>query len=69
MKKLLQVELKKNWKMLDPNWGYHEQSIIVAFLRTKYFVEMMVKYGRELEVLPEFLPSGWAAILVLYGQR
>jgi len=55
--------------MLDPNWGYHEQSIIVAFLRTKYFVEMMVKYGRELEVLPEFLPSGWAAILVLYGQR
>lgn len=59
----------KNWKMADPNWRRYQRSIVEAFLHTKYFVEMMVKYGRELETLPKILPSGWAAILMLYGQR
>jgi len=30
---------------------------------------MCVKYGRELEKPPEILPSGWAAVLYLYGLR
>jgi hypothetical protein len=35
----------------------------------KYFLEMVVKYGRELEEPPHVLPSGWAAILCLYELR
>jgi hypothetical protein len=30
---------------------------------------LMLKYARELESPPDFLPFGWAAILELYGQR
>lgn len=42
---------------------------IEAFLHSKYFLEMMVKYGKELESAPNSLPSGWAAILELYNIR
>ncbi len=49
------------------NWAIHTQPIVEAFLHTKYFLEMMVKYGRELEAAPTMLPTGWAAILELYG--
>jgi hypothetical protein len=30
---------------------------------------MLVKYGLELEAPPCLLPSGWAAVLSLYGLR
>lgn len=53
----------------NKNWLLHTRPIIEAFLHAKYFVEMMVKYGGELETAPPILPSGWAAILELYGQR
>ncbi len=43
--------------------------IVAAFLHTKYFVEMMIKYGRELEDAPSTLPSGWASVLYLYNMR
>ncbi len=32
-------------------------------------LEMVVKYGQTLEAPPETLPSGWAAVLYLYGLR
>jgi hypothetical protein len=32
-------------------------------------LEMAVKYGKELERPPNFLPSGWAALLYLYDLR
>ena len=53
----------------NENWPQHTRPIVEAFLHSKYFVEMMVKYGREMESTSSFLPSGWAAILTLYGQR
>jgi hypothetical protein len=31
--------------------------------------EMTLKYGRSLESPPRVLPSGWAAVLTLYGLR
>jgi len=40
-----------------------------AFFHAKYFLEMACKYGRELAEPPETLPSGWAALLCLYGMR
>jgi hypothetical protein len=39
---------------------------IEAFFHAKYFLEMAVKYGKELETAPNMLPSGWAALLELY---
>jgi hypothetical protein len=51
------------------NWLLHTRSIVEAFLHAKYFLEMMIKYGRELDSAPTILPNGWAAILELYGAR
>jgi len=42
---------------------------VAAFLHTKYFVEMMIKYGTELKEAPHTLPSGWASVLYLYNMR
>ena len=53
----------------NQDWLVHTRPIVEAFLHAKYFVEMMVKYGRTMEIAGVSLPSGWAAILVLYQQR
>jgi len=41
--------------------------IAEAFFHAKFFLEMTVKYEKELEALPTTLPSGWAALLCLYN--
>ena len=53
----------------NDDWPRHTRPQVEAFLHAKYFVEMMVRYGRELETAPDMLPSGWAAVLTLYGLR
>lgn len=53
----------------NEEWARHTRPILEAFFHAKFFLEMSIKYGRELEELPEFLPSGWAALLSLYGIR
>lgn len=50
-------------------WLHHTRPIVEAFFHAHYFLTMVVKYGRELEEAPSMLPSGWAAVLHLYGQR
>jgi lipopolysaccharide export LptBFGC system permease protein LptF len=40
-----------------------------AFFHSKYFLEMVVKYGEEYDSVPQMLPSGFAAILELYNLR
>ena len=50
-------------------WLRHTRPIVEAFLHTKYFLDMMIKYARELDSPPTMLPFGWAAILELYNQR
>jgi hypothetical protein len=53
----------------NKDWLVHTRPLVEAFLHAKYFVEMMVKYGRAMDTVTSLLPSGWAAILVLYNQR
>jgi hypothetical protein len=56
----------------NDNWMAETRPILEAFWHTKYFIEMMVKYGRELEPSQEVLqmmPFGWAAILYLFELR
>lgn len=51
------------------NWAEHTRPIVEAFHHASYFLEMMIKYGHEMESPPQMLPFGWAAILELYNQR
>ncbi|MEA1051246.1 hypothetical protein U5801_15740 [Lamprobacter modestohalophilus] len=43
--------------------------MLEAYFHAHYFLEMAVKYGRELEYPPSLMPSGWAALLYLYNLR
>jgi hypothetical protein len=51
------------------HWLERTAPIVQAFLHARYFLEMAVKYGAQLKNLPQPMPSGWAALLELYGIR
>lgn len=53
----------------NARWLEVTRPILEAFFHARYFLEMAVKYGRELENPPNMLPSGWAAVLYLYDLR
>lgn len=60
----------KTFKQSDnSNWQKVTRPILEAFFHARYFLEMIVKYGKELKVPPAMLPSGWAAVLYLYNLR
>lgn len=55
----------------NKNWLAEIRPMLEAFFHCKYFIEMAVKYGKELEdeKAPECMPSGWAGLLYLYDLR
>jgi len=53
----------------NQEWTRHTRPILEAFFHARFFLEMAVRYGNELETSPSSLPSGWAALLYLYGLR
>lgn len=53
----------------NENWSDHTRVFLEAFFHAKFFLEMAVKYGVELDEVPQVLPSGWAALLYFYGAR
>lgn len=50
-------------------WQKEGRPVVEAFFHAKFFLEMAVKYGKELESPPKVMPSGWAAFLYLYMLR
>jgi len=50
-------------------WEFHTRPIVTAFLFSKYFLDMICKYGNELNEIPRILPSGFASVLYLYHLR
>ena len=50
-------------------WTRHTRPMLEAFFHARFFLEMAVKYGKELEHATNILPSGWAALLSLYNIR
>ncbi len=50
-------------------WLEATRPLLEAFFHARFFLEMAVKSGRELADPPNMLPSGWAALLYLYGLR
>ncbi len=53
----------------NENWTYHTRPFVEAFFHAKFFLEMIVKYGKEIKGPQDMLPSGWAAVLCLYDLR
>ncbi len=53
----------------NARWLEATRPIVEAFFHTRFFLEMAVRYGRQLERPPESLPSGWATLLYLYDLR
>jgi hypothetical protein len=53
----------------NQRWLEVTRPIVEAFFHAQYFLEMAVRYGRQLDHPPRQLPSGWAAFLYLYDLR
>ena len=53
----------------NEHWLQSTRPILEAFFHARFFLEMAVKYGKELDVPPNLLPSGWAALLSFYNLR
>ena len=69
-KQILEEGTGKTFEMShNREWMKQTRPMVEAFFHTKYFLEMAVKYGNELEEAPTCLPSGWAALLYLYELR
>ena len=54
----------------NEDWLVHARPILEANGHARFFLDMAVKYGGESDETPgQMLPSGWAALLYLYGLR
>lgn len=53
----------------NKRWLEVTRPMVEAFLHARYFLEMAVRYGKELKAPPRMMPSGWAALLYLYDLR
>lgn len=68
--KIVQDGTGKEFDLKDnENWLPVTRPIVEAFLHAKYFLEMAVRYAKDLKRPPAMLPSGWASVLYLYGLR
>jgi hypothetical protein len=66
---IVQVGTGKKFKPDDnKQWAEVTRPILEAFFHARFFLEMAVRYA-DLEKPPQFLPSGYAALLYLYGLR
>lgn len=54
---------------MNKRWREETRPLVEAFFHARFMLEMVVKYGRELDEPPQPMPSGWAAVLYLYGLR
>jgi hypothetical protein len=69
-RKIVRVGTRRKFQRGDNNhWLERTGPIMQALHHARYFLEMAVKYGEQLKEPTQMLPSGWAALLVLYGIR
>jgi hypothetical protein len=54
---------------MNANWENETRPILEAFFHALFMLNMAIKYGKELDEVGVFLPSGWAALLYLYDLR
>lgn len=53
----------------NDRWLEVARPIVDAYLHSSTLLRLVVHYGRELNTLPQLLPSGWATLLHLYSVR
>jgi hypothetical protein len=53
----------------NQDWLRHTRPIVEAAFHAHHFLKLAAKYGKELDVAPDCLPSGWATVLYLYDLR
>ena len=53
----------------NKDWPVHTRPMLEAYWHARYMLGMVVRYGEQLETPLQELPSGWAAVLCLYGLR
>lgn len=53
----------------NQRWLQEARPILEAFFHARTMLELVVRYGRELQEPPQIMPSGWAAVLYLYNLR
>ncbi|MBI5527585.1 MAG: hypothetical protein HY897_14735 [Deltaproteobacteria bacterium] len=53
----------------NARWLENTRPILEAFFHAKYFLEMAVRYAKDLDAPPTLLPSGWAAFLYVFNLR
>lgn len=53
----------------NARWLEVTRPMVEAFFHARYFLEMVCRYGRDLQRPPRILPSGWASVLYLYRLR
>lgn len=53
----------------NERWLAETRPVVEAFFHARFFLEMAVRYGAELDDPPDTLPSGYAALLHLYNLR
>jgi hypothetical protein len=56
-------------KTTNENWEAETKPILEAFWHTKYFINMMAKYAKELETVEMMVQPGMAAVLYLFELR
>ena len=54
---------------MNANWLPVARPMLEAFFHARFMLEMVVKFARTMDEPPQILPSGWAAVLYLYGLR
>jgi hypothetical protein len=50
-------------------WLEATRPLLEAIFHARYFLEMICKYGKQLEKPPNRMPSRWAAVLYVYNLR
>ena len=64
---IYQEGMKHEFDMsVNEHWLETTRPVLEAFWHTRYFIQMMVRYGKKLKSAPECTPSGWAAVLYLF---
>lgn len=53
----------------NQRWLERTRPILEAFFHARFFLEMAIKYAKELKFSPNILESGWATLLYLYNLR
>jgi hypothetical protein len=54
---------------MNDDWLTHARPVLEAYHHARQFLDLVVGYGKLLDAPPTSLPTGWAAVLMLFNLR